>query len=399
MKFDVGELKIINNLIIECNLDEEEFFIAVQESVGAISFYVANSDYAEFAFADGSKASIKVIQSKASFAVSDVTGFDSSLLNKIAVHISGFAETETREIGLTLLSVKPMKGIAAIGESLAVFPVNDFVRRGGVVGLEAASEVRAPHLLQMSLIVSKPKRSEAYRNRNHKELQITKNFLLTLVSGIQPFPRLTHERIWVVTGHDSDGLFFDPLLPSIGFIEEPNIEFAKKSKLIDFVDYLEDYDNALLIEDRLQFPIYAKEAYEVFRRLEQRLKDRFARSMFFFCQGEILRSAHMEFRSAYVSSIEALLEPYKEKCPECKQDRYSLTRRFADFMNAYAPYSAQVHQKYTDMYKQRSLAVHGVYVPEVDSVGLRYDRAMIDNFLFPWRIRQAIIGYLLAQAN
>lgn len=392
------DFEAINMLIREYGLDEEEFFFATHEAIGSSSVYIDGSDLAEFSFEDGSKASIRILRKGHEISVMQSADLNPDQIKKISDHISGFSEVETREMERTLLSTKRMNGVAVIGEGLAIFPVGDLVRRGGVVGLPGADSERAPQPLSMSVLVRKPKNSEAFCNRNYRELEITENFVLTLVRGIHPFPRFFHDSVWVVTGHDAAGIMCDPLRPSIGFIEQPSREYAKGHNIADFEDYLDDYDNSLLLEKQLQFPAKISEAYERFVALKKDIKDRFVRSMFFFRQGEILRSLKLEFRSSYVSAIEALLEPYRDKCPACNQDKYALTRRFADFMDTYAPYEAKIHLKYAEMYKQRSQAVHGVFVPEADSIGLRYDQAMIDNVLFPWRVRKAIVGYLLSQA-
>jgi len=104
--------------------------------------------------------------------------------------------------------------------------------------------------------------------------------------------------------------------------------------------------------------------FDAYYSLESDDKNAFLRSAALFNNAIRIKSISASISFAcFVSSIETLVDYHHkgvkiEKCKECSTPRYSVTRKFTDFLTQYSSESAELIRFYKQSYSQRSKILH-----------------------------------------
>jgi hypothetical protein len=131
---------------------------------------------------------------------------------------------------------------------------------------------------------------------------------------------------------------------------------------IEFVDTAKFYNlGARYVGSDFSVPDLFEEILDAYYGLDQDSKHAILRSATLFTNAKRI-SPSISFTS-FVSSIESLVDyMYKgvkiEKCKECSAPRYSVTKKFTEFLKTYSSDSDELIRFYKEAYGQRSKILH-----------------------------------------
>ena len=257
-----------------------------------------------------------------------------------------------------------------------------------------------PFLLEVSV----PKISNPWLQMQigMKQLDYSEHMLCTFVKGVSNTLLWPNERQWTaLKSKDDSGIEYHLLHSGIGTQRGGQYDSwtewsGKDTPVFEGNDYIDSLLPYRL--DELVVPDDLGQLFEIYFRMNERLKRKFSRAAYFFTLGQKLRSSFDLAVLNFAIAVECLLEADEsERCSNCGKDKVGPTRLFRAFMDKYAVVNEPLVDRRNKLYAVRSLIAHGARSMKTDFSMFSLARDRDTPLLMEWLVRKSLVGWLRDQ--